>query len=59
MPSHTSSPTRKRRARIHKHSSGKVNHFGFMHGKSVRKQKRSKKTTVARRLSFSKSRSKK
>ena len=51
-PTRVTSPKRsqrKRRRRIHRHSSPKVDRFGFLKGNSVRRQKKSK-TSTARTL---------
>ena len=51
-PTRVTSPRRsqrKRRRRIHRHSSPKVDRFGFLKGNSVRRQKKSK-TSTARTL---------
>lgn len=51
MPSTRRSP--KRRRRLSRHSSGKVDKMGFLKGKSVRKQKKKHRSSVVRKLDFS------
>lgn len=42
----------RRRRRVARHSSGKVDKMGFLKGNSVRRQKRSNANSAVRRLSF-------